>query len=108
MNKKQSKIRLLDSEDFWKDVSVVLTALLPAIQSGNSAYLVTHKKQFYEILIKGARSEDPKVNVVVGEIIAEISKDIPPQVSQPVAAILLQLLRKQALIETEVGQNQPV
>jgi hypothetical protein len=102
MNSKKTKIRLLDSEEFWADVTIALTALLPEIEKGNSSFLGTHKKQFFETLIRGVKSEDVQVNITVGEIIAEICKDIPAQAAPPIAALLLQLLRKQALIETEV------
>lgn len=102
MNCKKTKIRLLDSEEFWKDVTIALTALLPEIQKGNSSFLSTHKKEFFESLIRGVKSEESQVNLAVGEIISEICKDVPPQVSQPIAGLLLQLLRKQSLIEGEV------
>jgi hypothetical protein len=102
MNSKHTKIRLLDSEEFWKDITIALTALLPEIQKGNSNFLATHKKEFYEALIRGVKSEDAQVNITVGEIISEICKDVPPQISQPIASLMFQLLRKQTLIETEV------
>lgn len=104
MYRRKAPSRLLASDEFWQDVSVCLVALRPELEKGHSKFLLEHKKQFYDALVKGVQAENSDLNLLAGEMIAELCKDCPPHVAKPITSLLLQLLAKQYLIDKHVGE----
>lgn len=102
MYRVKAPTRLLDSDEFWKDIFVCLHALRPELEKGHSKFLVEHKKEFYDALVRGVKGENTSLNLLAGETIAEICKDCPPHVAKPITQLLLQLLSKQGLIDNHV------
>ena len=105
LSKFQVTTEVLESQSFWSDCFLVLTAIKPELKKGTSLILSNKKKNLLEVLSKGIEDPVPEINLLVCEVIAELSKNAPPQLLKPIAHFLIKLVKKKEIVSKYVGNS---
>ena len=83
----------------------MLTAIKPELKKGSSLILSQKKRNLLQVLSQGIDDPVPGINLLVCEVIAELSKNAPPQLLKPIAHFLIKIVKKKEIVDKYVTSS---